>query len=116
MADARAVIERIRSFGANVLVGGSKLTVINKQKLPPGALRFITENGRDIAAFLEREAECDERAAIIQYDGGLNRPVAEYLARLLMSSPPDGVNRTDWSWFVEQAMQIIDRFIPRKAA
>lgn len=116
MADARAVIERIRSFGSNVMVDGSKLTVINKEKLPPGALSFITNNGRDIAAFLEREAEFEERAAIMEYGGGLRRADAEFLAKLLMSSPPEGANRSDWSWFVGQALQIIERSLPKRVA
>jgi hypothetical protein len=116
MADPRSVVERIRELGANILIDGSKLTVVNKHKLPASALAFIKEHGRDIAAFLKREAEFDERAAIMEYDGGLRRADAEFLARMLLANPPEGADRCDWSWFVSQASQIVDRSIPRRAA
>ncbi|MDB5620534.1 hypothetical protein [Tardiphaga sp.] len=116
MADVARIIERVKACGANIMVDGSKLTVVNRSRLPAGAAEFIREHGWEIAAFLEREAAVDERAAIMEYDGGLNRPAAEYLTRLLMSSPPDGVDRSDWSWFVGQASQIIDRMPMERAA
>lgn len=116
MADVARIIERIKACGANIMVDGSKLTIVNRSRLPTGAAEFIREHGREIAAFLEKEAGFDERAAIIEYDGGLNRPAAEYLTRLLMTSPPAGVDRSDWSWFVGQASQIIDRSTMERAA
>lgn len=116
MADARAIIERVRSFGANVLSDQGKIVIVNKEKLPAGAIDYIRQNAREIAEQIDREAVFDERAAIIQYDGGLNRPVAEYLTRLIMSSPPDGADRSDWSWFVGQAAVILDRAQLHKAA
>lgn len=97
------------------MIDGNKLTIVNRAKLPAGASDFIRANGKEIAAFLEREADFGERAAIIEYDGGLARPAAEYLARLLMSAPPEGADKSDWSWFVGQATQIIDRTMRRAA-
>jgi hypothetical protein len=116
MADPRAIIDRIRALGGNVVTDRGKLIVINREKLPAKAIEFVRENAREIAAYLDREADFEERAAIIQYDGGLTRATAEYLTRLLMSSPPDGTERADWSWFVGKAAEIIDAHAPRKAA
>lgn len=116
MAEVQRILERIRSFGANVMVDHANLTVVNREKLPAGALEYIKKNGREIASFLEKEANFSERAAIMEYDGGLNRPAAEYLTRLLMSSPPEGTDQADWSWFVGMASQIIDKAPLRRAA
>lgn len=115
MADARAIIARLRSFGANIISDNGKLIVVNRDKLPAGAVDFIKQHGGEIAAFLDREAEFEERAAIMEYDGGLTRSVAEYVTRLLMASPPEGAE-SDWSWFVGKAAQIIDRSLTRMAA
>ncbi|GAC1572973.1 MAG: hypothetical protein NVS3B5_02190 [Sphingomicrobium sp.] len=115
MPDPAAILNRIRTFGANVMSDNGNLIIVNREKLPKVAIDFIKQNGREIASFLDREAEFEERAAIIQYDGGLNRSVAEYLTRLLMASPPEG-SESDWTWFVGQAALIIDRAPLRKAA
>lgn len=116
MANAATILARVRSFGANVLSDGGRLTVINREKLPPGAIEFVKKHAREIAAHIDHEADFEERAAIIQYDGGLNRPVAEYLTRLIMAKPPEGTPASDWSWFVGQAAMIIDKAPLRKVA
>lgn len=116
MADAGQIIERIRSHGANVLLDGDRLEIVNRAKLPAGAADFIRQNAKAIAAHLGRESEFEERAAIIEYEGGLTRAVAEYLARLLQSNPPAEVSEADWSWFVGQAAKIVDASVPRRAA
>ena len=116
MASVGELIERIRSHGANVVVDSGKLRIINGKKLPDGALDYVRKHGAEIAAFLENEAEFEERAAIIQYDGGLTRAVSEYLTRLLMAAPPAGTSREDWSWFVGEAAKRIDNAPLRRAA
>lgn len=116
MADARSIVDRIRSLGANIISDRGKLIIVNREKLPQQAIEFVRRHGMEIAAFLDREAEFDERAAIIEYDGGLTRPIAEYLTRLLMSSAPEGAEQADWSWFVGRAAQIIDHAPLRRTA
>jgi hypothetical protein len=108
------IVEQIRTLGANILIDGSRLTIINRDKVPANMLVVIRENGREIALFLESEAAFDERCAIIQYDGCLNRSISEYLTKMLMSNPPDGTNHSDWSWFVGQAAQMIEKSILRE--
>lgn len=116
MADPAKIIERIRSHGANIYLDGSKLRVINCAKLPAGATDHIRQHSRAIAAWLSDEGDFEERAAIMEHDGGLTRPEAEYLARLLQAHPPVGTDPCTWAWFVEQATEIVDRSGLRRAA
>lgn len=116
MLSAAKIIERIRANGANVMCDRGKLVVINRSKLPDEALGFIRDHAKEIAALLDREAEFEERAAIIEYDGGLTRAVAEYLTKLLLAAAPDGANSADWSWFVGEAAKAIDGANLRRAA
>lgn len=109
MPSPSQIIERIRSHGANIMLDGTRLEIVNPSKLPPGASAFIREHGRGIAEFLAKEADFEERAAILEYDGHLNRPVAEYVAKLLLSNPPPGADWSDWSWFVAEGTKIIER-------
>ncbi|BCH32616.1 hypothetical protein MesoLjLc_45460 [Mesorhizobium sp. L-8-10] len=116
MADAGKILDRIRAHGANVMLDGPKLVIVNREKLPAGALDFIRQHGKEIAAFLGTESEFEERAAIIEFDGGLSRPAAEYLTHLLLSSAPTDISPADWTWFVGKASQVLDSVPMRSAA
>lgn len=109
MAEIAKIIDRIRANGANVEIDGGKLRIVNGKKLPAGALDFIRQRGREIAAFIEQEGEFEERAAIIEHDGGVTSARADELARLLQANPPPDVSPADWTWFVGKAAEIIDR-------
>lgn len=108
MADVGKIVERIRAHGANIAIDAGKLIIINREKLPDGAFEFIRQHGREIAQFIEKEGEFEERAAIIEFDGGFSRKEADDIARLLLSSPPKDCNPADWTWFVGKASEIID--------
>lgn len=109
MASISDLVDRVRSHGANVTLDGSKLVIVNRHKLPAVAMDFIRQHGKEIANFLDKEGEFSERAAILEYDGGLKRSVAEYLTKLLLSNPPEGANPSDWSWFVAEGAKIAER-------
>jgi hypothetical protein len=109
MADTAKLVERIRASGANIILDAGKLRVVNSKKLPLGALDFIKKYGKELADFLEKEGDFEERSAIIEHDGGVPRVSADDLARLLLASPPKDVNLADWTWFVSKAAEIIDR-------
>lgn len=109
MASVSEVIDRVRSFGANITLDGNKLVIVNREKLPTGALDYIKAHGRLIADFLDKEGDFSERAAILEYDGGLTRSIAEYLTKLLLSNPPEGASPADWSWFVAEGAKIAER-------
>ena len=117
MPDVAKILGRIRSHGANVLLDGRKLQIVNRAKLPAGALDYIKAHGREIADFLDREAEVEERAAVIEFDGGVPRKWAEQFADLLINQKPAGVDELDWSWFITRCGQILDEAPPvRRAA
>lgn len=115
MASVEAILSRIRTHGANVVLDDGKIRVVNGKGLPEGAVSYIAAHGREIAAFLVREAEFEERAAIMEFDGGLTRASAEYMTRLLMRSPPEGTNVVEWQWFCNEAAKLIDFGLSRAA-
>lgn len=115
MADAAKILARVRELGANVTIDGGKLVIINREKLPTAAMDVIRTHGKDIAAFLSNEAEFEEHAAIMEFDGGLTRSGAEYITRILMRTPPAGTERIDWQWFVNEAAKVVERDLGRAA-
>lgn len=116
MADPAQIMSRIRSFGANILLDGSKLEIVNPGKLPAGASDFIRQNAKAIANFLDQEGEFEERAAIIEFDGRAPRDWAEQFAQFCISHRPTGVSDLDWSWFLTQAGRIVDEAPVQKRA
>jgi len=117
MADlAASILRRIRSHGANVDLDGGRLIVINRENLPAGAIDFIRQHGREIAALLEREGDLAERAAIIEFEGGHSRHDADRLAKLLFANCPHGTPAADWTWFVNKALEIMDAAAPSERA
>ncbi len=116
MADPSEILSRLRARGANIMIDGGKLEIINRAKLPEGALEYIKQNARAIADYLDREAEFEERAAIIEFDGGTPRDWADKFAMFCISHRPAGVSDLDWSWFITRCGQIIDEAPMRRAA
>lgn len=109
MVDPDKILARIRDHGANVMLDGSKLVIVNRNKLPAGALDFIKANAKAVADALDHEAGFEERAAIIDHDGAVPQPLADQLARLLTASRPRDVDLADWNWFMGKAALIVDR-------
>lgn len=116
MADVAQLIARIRAHGANVELDGGKLRIINKAKLPGGAFDYVKRHGKAIADFLEAEGDFEERAAILEFDGGLDRGTAENIARILLARAPSGCVPADWTWFVGEAVKIMDHHVARVSA
>lgn len=108
MADPAKLIARIRDLGANVMVDGDRLEIVNKHKLPAGALDFIKKNARAVGELLIKEAEFEERAAKIEYGSGCPREMAEEFARICIAARPEGWTDLDHSWFITRCGQIID--------
>ncbi len=115
MADPAKIMGRVRALGANVVIDGGGLKIVNGRKLPGDAMAFIKQHAGEIADWLDREGEIEERAAIIEFDGGSPRAWADQFARILISSRPAGVSDLDWSWFITRAGQIVDE-APARAA
>lgn len=109
MADPAKIVAKIRSHGANIMLDGQKLVIVNREKLPPEAFGFISQHAKALAEFLSAEGEFEERAAIIEFGAGVSRLLAEDLASILLASPPKDCNPADWTWFVGKAAAIVDQ-------
>jgi hypothetical protein len=118
LTGAADIIQRLRARGANIVIDGGKLRVVNANKLPAGANDYIKQYGAEIAAELRREAAGDfeERAAIIEFDGGAPREWAEQFAALLVSRRPANVADDDWRIFVDACGAMVDALPSRAAA
>ncbi|RDE08370.1 hypothetical protein [Pelagibacterium lacus] len=117
MADAAAILDRIRSFGANVVLDGDQLRLINSRKLPAEARAFLAQHREAIGDLLrrDREASFEERAAIVEFDAGAPREWAEAFARFLTRTKPAHVSEIEWSWFLGTCGRMIDE-APKVAA
>ena len=115
MASAAEIVARVRAKGANVVLDRNVLRLVNGKRLSADARNFVAQHGTEIAAFLDAEGQFEERAAIMEHDGGLPRFAAEGLARVLLANVPDGVDAADWSFFVSKAIVIMDGSAARAA-
>ncbi|RUW26338.1 hypothetical protein [Mesorhizobium sp. M4B.F.Ca.ET.013.02.1.1] len=117
MSDVHQLLLRVRSLGANLIADDKGLRIINGSKLPKEAHAYITKHKQAIANFLtsNQHSDCEERAAIIEYDGKAPREWAEQFADILIKKRPPGVSELDWSWFLAMCGRIIDE-APERAA
>ena len=75
-----AIIDRIRANGADVIRDGHRFT-LRKGRLSPDAIEWLRSRWRDVCAEVWPEfEEWDERAAIMEFDGGMSREDAEAVA------------------------------------
>lgn len=111
---AGKLLARVRELGAAPSWDGARISIARSHKLPAEASRMFRDYAPELADLLRAErdddakSEFEERAAIIEHDGGFPRGDAERLARLLLANVPDGVDPADWSWFVGHAARIMD--------
>ncbi|WAJ27563.1 hypothetical protein [Antarcticirhabdus aurantiaca] len=110
MPDASEILARVRARGANLVLADGKLRIVNADKLGQDGTAFVRANAKAIGALLkeEHEAEFDERAGIIEFDGKAPREWAERFAEILCRTRPRGVSDLDWSWFITTCGRIID--------
>jgi len=88
------VIEAARALGVQMCVQNGRLDLTAPAEPPADLLQELVMHKAEIIAFLrqpkstwdepDRQADYDERAAIMEFDGGLNRAEAEKLARSAM--------------------------------
>ncbi|RWI60267.1 MAG: hypothetical protein EOQ93_03120 [Mesorhizobium sp.] len=117
MTDVADLIDRVRSFGANIVLDGNALRIVNRQKLPDAARAYIAKHGKAVADYLRSDENIafEERAAIIEFDGRAPREWAEQFARYLGQTKPAGVSDMDWSWFLTTCGRMMDE-APRASA
>lgn len=116
MSSVADLIDRVRSLGANIVLDGNALRIVNKQKLPSAASAFIARHSKAIAEYLgsDENIEFEERAAIVEFDGNAPREWAEQFARYLTKTKPATIEDVDWSWFLTICGRMIDE-APRAA-
>lgn len=116
MAAPSEIVKRIRAQGANVIIDDGRLRLINRNRLTAEALAYIRQNAKAIAEFLDDEGEFEERAAIMEYDGGVPREWAEEFAGRLRQKRPDGVSDRQWEEFEVACAWMIDQLPAHREA
>ncbi|MER8979273.1 hypothetical protein [Mesorhizobium sp. M0870] len=116
MSNVADLVDRVRSFGANIVLEDGKLRIVNRGRLPVSAMTYIAKHKVEIADHLKTDENVafEECAAIIEFDGCVPRQWAEQFARYLAKSKPASVSDIDWSWFLTTCGRMIDE-APRVA-
>jgi hypothetical protein len=107
-----------RAAGVHVQIDGDDLSLEASAPPPPAVIDLLSHHKAEIAALL-RQAEdgwsaedwqtvFDERAGIIEYDGGAPRAWAEALARLDPARPPCDIPAKRWLQFIDDCGRFID--------
>lgn len=109
MASAAQMVARIRANGSNVELNGDKLRVVNKEKLPAGAMDYIRNHSMKIAEFIATEADEKERLAIMQEEAGLSPRQAEFLIRMQMVERHPAFSPEDWQLMLDHCAQNLEK-------
>ncbi len=124
-AIAQDLLNTIRAAGGEVrLIGRGRLQLVAPKALPDELVQRVrgskfelieTLGGSPPIPVAERwhallDPDEEERAAIIEYDGGAPRAWAEAFARLHPDRPPRDVSYRQWRQFVDDCGRFIDRW------
>jgi hypothetical protein len=111
---AAEALRAARDAGVVVKLNGDKLKVEAVIPPPPVVLEALRLNKADIIELLKSppvapwdDAE-EERAAVIEFDGGAPRLWAEALARLDPAKPPGDVPERRWVQFIDDCGLFLD--------
>ena len=115
------MLAAVRAVGGDVkLVGFGRVKVVAPMPLPsdlieclraskPELLRLLTSSrpeARPVETWSDAE---EERAAIVEYDGGTPRPWAEALARLDPARVPPNISPERWAQFIDDCGRFLDQ-------
>lgn len=121
MTDAARLIKDVRTLGATIKVDGHALRLSAPRPLPSVFVQRLKAMKADVLAVLAFEATAaavpsrldhadeDERAALVEQDGGIPRLFAEAFARLQQSCPA-GVPEARWRQFIDDGGLFLDRW------
>lgn len=117
---ATEALKAARDAGLSLEVDGNDI-VLEAPSPPPRAVldllvRYKATIIRDGLLIRDGEMLLQERAAIIEYDGGAPREWAEALARLDVSTPLSDVPPKRWLRFIDDCGNFIDNGWARRAA
>ena len=112
----------VRAAGGDVrLVGPYRLKLIAPTALPDNLIEQVRAAKPDLLKLLQNKTDEtlgtrtnwgepeEERAAIVEFDGGARRPWAEALARLDPANPPADVPLPRWQQFIDDCGCFLDR-------
>lgn len=86
---AAAILDDLRQHGAVATLDGGAVRIrAPRGSLPAALVEAAREAKPELVALLTEDARADfeERAAIMEFDGGMNRPAAEAAARRMMTN------------------------------
>jgi hypothetical protein len=125
------LLDTIRAAGGEVqLIGTDRLQLVAPKALPDELVQRVRGNKlqllealggsppRLVAEFHDTPPDPDEeeRAAIIEHDGGAPRAWADAFARLHPDRPPPDVSYRQWRQFVDDCGLFIDRWAVKSGA
>jgi len=106
---ARVALNAAKAAGVSVKLNGGKLSLKASGPPPEAVVAALKNHKAEIVALLEAEqAAFDERAAIIEFDGGAPRAWAEALARLDPVCPPGDISPARWLQFIDDCGRFLD--------
>jgi hypothetical protein len=110
MNTARKIIDDLAAIGATVRPDGDQLLLKAGASAVPADLvsRIKASKAELLQELVESEQAFEERAAIVEFDGGAPRPWAEALARLDPANPPGDVPLKNWLRFIDDAGRFLD--------
>lgn len=89
MSLAEEIYARVRHHGANLKIEGDGIAIVHEWKLPKVAAEVIAKHRIELFRYLEaKNAEFEERAAVLEYDEGLPRKMAEQWATMMVYEVP----------------------------
>ena len=111
-------LAEVRAAGGDVkFIGPERLKVVAPEPLPDHLVDKLRKAKPELLALLSNtsppttqiwdETE-EERAAIIEYDGGAPRAWAEALARLGPNNPPLDMSPQRWLRFIDDCCRFVD--------
>jgi hypothetical protein len=126
---AQELLDTIRAAGGEVrLIEKERLKLVAPAALPDELVERVRVYKRELLETLigsppmpaDENAPLDldeeERAAIVEHDGGAPRAWAEAFAKLHPDRPPQHVTPRQWSIFVDDCGRFIDRWAVRASA
>ena len=106
---ARVALNAAKAAGVSVKLNGGKLSLKASGPPPEAVVAALKNHKAEIVALLKAEqAAFDERAAIIEFDGGAPRAWAEALARLDPVCPPGDISPARWLQFIDDCGRFLD--------
>jgi hypothetical protein len=118
---AAEALKAAQAAGVHLGIDGDDLLLEASVPPPTAVINLLSRHKAEVVALLrpvedgwsadDRQAAFDERAAIIEYDGGAPRAWAEALARLDPAEPPIDIPPERWERFIDDCGRFLDGWV-----